>query len=420
MIQKLKKLFSALLGFSVVLLAVQTFYPDEFDFITDYWDGNYTEESQFKVSGALRCDGNWVHTYKQLHEQTLKSSKRERKYLVYYCKGHSAGCGGYGNRMMGIISTFYLAVLTNRTFLIHWGGPEKFDQYFKPNMIDWTFDERRYKGLRSRDNRWGLENHPGYERQVILRQKNFLKWAENTNIEGYLNEPVERISTIWYFAPQIWNNPFLKKRAKEVGLPLPRKDYPYGMIGCAMKFLFKKSRYLVKAFRKAKQALDSRERPFIGIHIRTSDHHFGINNKDSFRTREPRAVFACAQRIENALKRKNHLLKGKTFTWFLAADDKNVKLEALRRYPSNVVTLDINPNHMEYTSRYKDVFRDLLLDQLLLLECDFFVPTRDSTFSYMVIGTRHFPHTSLVFGEKCNLNEREVSLSAPLYSHITN
>ena len=42
------------------------------------------------------------------------------RFLVWTCGCCGEPCSGWGNRMLGIVSALMLAVLTERTFLIHW------------------------------------------------------------------------------------------------------------------------------------------------------------------------------------------------------------------------------------------------------------------------------------------------------------
>ena len=300
--------------------------------------------------------------------------------------------------------------------MIHWGGPELIETYLLPNKIDWTYNELKFKGLKSRKYYWGLETVPGYDTHLTAREGNFLRWSQGVNYRTYLNFQVEKVATIWYFADKLWNNAHLKTRAKELGLPVNKEEYPYAMIGCAMKFLFKKSKVLTREFRKVKTALKQKGRPFIGIHIRSSDYQFGSNNPQSVRTHDTSRVFACAERVEKALRRKYFRYRKANFTWLLAADNKDIKTKALRDFPSRLVTLDIVPRHFDLSKTgHQDIFKDVLIDQLMILESDFFILTSGSTFSYTILGLRQFPLNSFVYGEKCELNEEKI-IVAPAQS----
>lgn len=60
----------------------------------------------------------------------------ERRYLVFVCDG-SRLCGGLGDREKGIISTFLLAMLSNRTYVIHMSHPCPLENFQRPNQYDW-------------------------------------------------------------------------------------------------------------------------------------------------------------------------------------------------------------------------------------------------------------------------------------------
>lgn len=314
--------------------------------------------------------------------------------------------------MVGLVSTFYLAVLLGRVFMLHWGGPENLESFVLPNEINWKYNESQFQGGQSiRKYHWGSYRPDGYDKYKIFSQPNFLDWVKNSDFNKVLDRQVEKLDTVWYFAEKLWDNRFLKKRAKELGIPGVVFNHPYAMIGCAMKFLFKKTKFLMKEFGKIRTILKSRERPYIGIHIRTSDHHWGSTNRHSYRTHSPKRVFLCAQRVEKALHKKYPKLKNRPLTWILAADNLKLKQSAQKEYPSNVVTSNILPRHLDINGQdYQDILRDIFMDQLLLLECDYFLPTFDSTFSYVVLGLKPFSVKSFVFGENCVLNERMVTL----------
>lgn len=123
------------------------------------------QDNEFHVANnSYKCDGKWIQWYKKFHADGLKSTNKNRRFLVFYCPGHDGGCGGYGNRMVGLISTFYLSILLDRIFLMHWGGPEKFETFLLPNQIDWTYDESKFEGLSVGSHYWGPSKPGGYDK----------------------------------------------------------------------------------------------------------------------------------------------------------------------------------------------------------------------------------------------------------------
>jgi hypothetical protein len=69
------------------------------------------------------------------------------KYLVYECKYH---CGGWADRLKGIMSVYTLSLLTNRSFLIDMRTPCNFTRLFMPNTIDWRVKEENIININKR------------------------------------------------------------------------------------------------------------------------------------------------------------------------------------------------------------------------------------------------------------------------------
>jgi hypothetical protein len=61
----------------------------------------------------------------------------QRRFLVYKCDT-SMLCGGWADRQQGIISTFLMALLTNRVFVIDMDKPCKLDNILFPNIYNWS------------------------------------------------------------------------------------------------------------------------------------------------------------------------------------------------------------------------------------------------------------------------------------------
>ena len=60
----------------------------------------------------------------------------DRKFLVFVCSERQL-CGGWGDRQKGIISTYVLAMLMNRTFLIILDKPCDISQFLVPSEYNW-------------------------------------------------------------------------------------------------------------------------------------------------------------------------------------------------------------------------------------------------------------------------------------------
>jgi len=65
--------------------------------------------------------------------QALNSAERT---FIYRCR-HGDDCGGVGDRLAGAMGAAYFAVVSGRSFRIHWPGIE---HVFKPGHSNWTYD----------------------------------------------------------------------------------------------------------------------------------------------------------------------------------------------------------------------------------------------------------------------------------------
>eukprot|EP01135_Chromosphaera_perkinsii_P009477 Nk52_evm20s1763 gene=Nk52_evmTU20s1763 len=67
-----------------------------------------------------------------------ESKESPPRFVVWTCRAGGAGaCGGHGDRLIGILSVFALALVTDSVFLIHHPEPQLTSSYL-PNAIDWT------------------------------------------------------------------------------------------------------------------------------------------------------------------------------------------------------------------------------------------------------------------------------------------
>jgi len=107
--------------------------------ITSNTDDNEKINKETSIKGSfdnVMC-GHWQEQYTRFHRQMETSDKK--KYLIldaYQC--------GWGDRLIQIVSGFYVALLSKRAFKII--GVDLENVFEKPN-IDWTLDEKELKRL---------------------------------------------------------------------------------------------------------------------------------------------------------------------------------------------------------------------------------------------------------------------------------
>ncbi|KAJ2957618.1 hypothetical protein NQZ79_g6709 [Umbelopsis isabellina] len=110
--------------------------------------------------------GNWQEKYKRLQnrralqlEQLKKGDLDERNYedrprfIAYICANlgqyHRSACGGLADRMMGMVSTFFTALITDRAYYAYWEphNPFELETAFEAPNINWTYDMDTMQGI---------------------------------------------------------------------------------------------------------------------------------------------------------------------------------------------------------------------------------------------------------------------------------
>lgn len=364
--------------------------------------GNEKESSQFqKKQKSLLCGSKWQRDYIKLHDDIL-NNRRPPKYLVYFCGGRKYGCGGYGNRLGAITSLFYLAVITGRAFLIDWNSTVPIAEYLQPKNIRWNFPISKLRHLKTNYHYWGRGDH-----QLINRDSQrssdkfslFRDWVEGTDLEKYLDSPVEVVTSLWYFAPSFRNHKFAERLADKLGVKA--KGHRYSLVGCAFDFLFERTPEFDRTVSAARESLHIKATvPRIGIHIRMGDaSSFNQGSLDQ-RTANFDNFFVCAKKMENAIVQTNKNVSHTDIKWFLATDNTEVKQYALRTYPNKVVSLAVKVEHINFHEPSMEGMTGVLLDHTLLSECDFLVLS-DSSFSKTALGMNFHSLEHSTFGEKC-------------------
>ena len=234
------------------------------------------------------------------------------------------------------------------------------------------------------------------------------------DFESKLLTRFEAIGTIFHFVEELRKNPYLKKQAEVKELP----SSPSLMLGCGFHFLFRKSSAMLRALRQAKLSL-KRKPPLLGIHVRTSDHHWGNMNEFSYRSHNTTLFFMCAHEQNKLIQEK--LDPNLTdLKWFLAVDDKAVKTAVKEQFPNEVITLDMKPKHLEFGWHFNSgAIRDVFLDIFLLAESDFLLLTFDSSLSRLTAAVGFHSDSSIADGEHCLVNQTSlisIITNAPLSS----
>ena len=310
-----------------------------------------------------------------------------------------------------MVSLFYLAILTDRAFLINWKAPRPLERFLIPKSINWTFPIPR---LKTRKHYWRTGDHPKHAKDGWLTNSNsgVIGFMRKANVQAYLDQPVEIATSHLYFAEKgMQRNKYLMQRAQELKIsPLLPGSQRYAMIGCAYDFLFKKSPPLQKALENTRNALRANSALVIGIHIRLGDLQFGRNQ-----TRVPESdfpkYFSCAEKIERDIFNLDGKINTRKARWFLAADNVLVKDHARKHFAEKVITAESKPEHLDLFKKGEKPPSDegmlgVLHDHFMLAECDFLVLS-ESSFGRTAVGLGMRSDETYTFGENCVLKSNK-------------
>ncbi|CAF1130027.1 unnamed protein product [Adineta ricciae] len=150
----------------------------------------------------------------------IVAPKKIRKYLVYVCHEN---CGGWGDRLRGIMSIFMISLMLDRNFRIEITHPCDLSNIFHPNLYNWT---QSIKGLT-------IEDKKTHRRRYNLTRKMLITSAYArreviSNVSRILNH-TRAINSIWsedvlYWATnkdyfnQLSNNLYYRKKFKSYGI----------------------------------------------------------------------------------------------------------------------------------------------------------------------------------------------------------
>ena len=114
------------------------------------------EEVQHEIQSAAKAEANavdkmaskdqafsfspWVQDYISFHQSSVADGKLKdgARYIVYECKDGSIPCGGAGDRLIGMIKMFYLALCSRRVLVIDAPFPIPLEQVLNPSHIEWN------------------------------------------------------------------------------------------------------------------------------------------------------------------------------------------------------------------------------------------------------------------------------------------
>jgi len=325
------------------------------------------------VCGADEWQIKYAERHNKVIQQATKTSEPlpDAKYLVFDCSGD---CAGLGDRLVGLISSFMLALVTDRIFLINMPAPIPFQEAFVPNKIDWRMPRDRPEG--SRNFLEGLSTNT---------YNNFCKFKDLYHVDLFsqkdlTQELMKDVQVVNYVGNQrfyhfLLDNPKMQEKLKELGMDRMDK---FNAFSCLFNYLVKPSQTMqdeIDKFYNDYFVWRSEDNQIMGknklicLHVRT-----GLALKEHVRVPPGQIQYFwnCAEHVESSL-----IGSGAPVKWYLATDDNQLKNSMLEQKKGKMVAYSTgNIRHVSYEGLDNKEFLSLMVDWTLLTFCDHYIISR--------------------------------------------
>ncbi|XP_041369818.1 uncharacterized protein LOC121383787 [Gigantopelta aegis] len=293
---------------------------------------------------------------------TTTSTEREQpvtnaspaRYIIYECNKNGL-CGGWGDRLKGIVSSYLISLITNRTFGISITAPAcNLTDYFEPHLIDWNIDLDRLKNLPSK-------------RISHMDNGLFFRTADTKNFSALMKETVIYYRQNYEFIPRLQESDF--HASDFLWMKKWTRDRVFAHV---MRILFKlKKRLKTVLIDFINKAKPNKKWKLMCAHIRLG--------------RNPTIPNDSEQRNNNETIKVIWDFITKNFTCdlckiFLATDSEVVRQKAKSLFPDKIVDIPGDIVHIERGQMKNkcDAFSKVILDQQVLSKCDSLLITKSN------------------------------------------
>ena len=300
----------------------------------------------------------------RLHEQyaclvnltAFKTTFPSNKTMIYSCRSF---CGGWGDRLRGILSAYVLSVLSRRRFMIDMPYPCNILDVLQPNIINWTYTEPDRSLNRTR---LTINTMPSWQTKhkaeihTMIKSQNFVQaWSSYDDIFISTNSD--------YMMLAFRNNHLLNEtRALLDRLPVSQSSMQ-ALFALIFELLFTPTSKVIQRVNAVLAA--SLQRNLICFHIR-----IGKNANNPYDHAFTARVNTSQSMIRFA---DHHLLNKSSYLIFVTSDSGQAVSDVLRHYPASSMTVVGPILHIDRFDRQSptlsDGFVKVIADFYLLGEC---------------------------------------------------
>ncbi|CAH1777442.1 unnamed protein product [Owenia fusiformis] len=279
----------------------------------------------------------------------------EAKYIVYLCPGM---CGGWGDRMTGITSTFMWSLVTKRKFVIQHHHPCALTKVYVSNHVNWSINLP--KGL-TQTQRYLIDNEQFSPKEI---------GTPNTHIEKrYSNDVIIFRNNIdWIKA---FKNALYKDRLIELGFNPSNLSMDY-IFPKLHNLLFKPQQELQK---KLEDFLHStKNKSLVCAQIRIGKNPTIPNDPTRNKPEFLPIIWDFLAQYNNSIKYKI----------FVTTDSENIRQSAKRLFPTTIADTEGVITHTDRSNQNQACqgMQKVALDFNILSHCDVLIISRSNFGEY--------------------------------------
>ncbi|GJN94369.1 hypothetical protein Rhopal_007448-T1 [Rhodotorula paludigena] len=310
--------------------------------------------------------GNWEDEYTQMHADML-SGTREASLMEYICP-EGAYCGGFADRLLGMVSVFLYSVLTKRAFSMTWEKPAPLDLFFDSPYIDWSrpFNETLSTVARG-----------PYVNSTISSSRKFFE-----------------MHNLWPRDLDTFFHTFATDYAAEaLGFKLNT------MYSCLINYLIRPKAAAIALIAQYTSFFAMPRNFVIGVQIRTGDKNMWSTDAET--VDKHAHYFACAEAVA-----ATYAEPSQTPFYYLITDSHALELDAVRRFGKRVVVTGLRQAHVELPLDWSktfaafrqaaDGFMNTIIESWIFAGTDFQILTSHSGFGKIPTWIRGRENTTIV------------------------
>ncbi|GAA6005249.1 hypothetical protein JCM10207_002913 [Rhodosporidiobolus poonsookiae] len=317
--------------------------------------GFFTSGSRAKYNDLIKewktgrpvaaCDkGTWEDEYAEMHADML-SGKREPYVLEFFC--HAGGwCGGFADRMLGIITTFLYAIVSKRAFALTWEQPTAPDLVFDSPYIDWS---RPFNESSTTPERFPYSNDTFFETAHSIQAHDWPVWEVDTFFPEFEENFGAGKNASWLQMDINRGVAFRSFYYDKVGPKLEGMGLRFTTIySCLMKYLFRPKQAALDFITHYTSLFALPEYFTVGIQIRTGDIVMFLDESaDLNNVTHHEQYWTCAEQLA-----KRYAHPSQKVVYYLVTDSHHLEHSALEAMPDRIVVTGLGSSHDEI--KYKD------------------------------------------------------------------